>query len=183
MPALPTATPIVAQPLPTPVPTEPVSATANGVANVRSGPGTTYDVAGSVTTGSALTIVGRNAAGDWYRLSDGTWIAAFLVTGAPPDVAVVDAPPVPETPADAAPVIAVEPTVMQTPAEVAPESRSTGIQLTSPVCDCSGDNLNCGNFGTHAEAQACFDYCMATVGSDVHKLDQNNDGDACESLP
>ena len=55
-----------------------------------------------------------------------------------------------------------------------------------PVCDCSADTRNCsGNnaFATHAEAQACFNYCMQTVGYDIHKLDGNNDGIACEDLP
>ena len=59
---------------------------------------------------------------------------------------------------------------------------------TSPpaaaVCDCSGDTLNCGNFNTHNEAQACYNYCWDQTGRDVHQLDGNdNDGLACESLP
>lgn len=38
-------------------------------ANLRVGPGTTY----------AVRIVAANAAGDWYELEGGQWIAAFLV--------------------------------------------------------------------------------------------------------
>ena len=53
----------------------------------------------------------------------------------------------------------------------------------APECDCSGNIDNCGDFGTHAQAQACHDYCMGVVGTDIHKLDGNNDGSACESLP
>lgn len=51
--------------------------------NLRAGPGTNYGVAGSAQPGQCLTITGRTAAGDWYRLSSGQWIAAFLVRNAP----------------------------------------------------------------------------------------------------
>lgn len=49
-------------------------------------------------------------------------------------------------------------------------------------CACNGDSLNCSNFQTQAEAQACFNYCIAQGAGDIHKLDENNDGEACESL-
>ncbi|MCB0186372.1 MAG: SH3 domain-containing protein [Caldilineaceae bacterium] len=48
-------------------------------ANLRGGPGTTYTVVGGVTQGDSVTVVGCNAACDWYELADGSWIAAFLV--------------------------------------------------------------------------------------------------------
>lgn len=51
------------------------------------------------------------------------------------------------------------------------------------VCDCSGDVYNCTDFTTHAQAQACFDYCVSQGVGDIHGLDRDNDGDACESLP
>jgi hypothetical protein len=50
------------------------------------------------------------------------------------------------------------------------------------VCDCSGNLYNCSDFSTHSQAQACFNYCSPIAG-DVHALDRNNDGNACESLP
>ncbi len=50
-------------------------------------------------------------------------------------------------------------------------------------CDCSGNIYNCSNFSTHAEAQAVHDCCILKVGSDVHNLDTDGDGVACESLP
>lgn len=53
----------------------------------------------------------------------------------------------------------------------------------SDVCACTGDLLNCSDFSTHAQAQACFDYCVSQGVGDIHKLDQNNDGLACEGLP
>lgn len=53
----------------------------------------------------------------------------------------------------------------------------------SGVCSCAGDILNCSDFSTHNSAQACFASCTAQGVGDIHKLDQNNDGLACESLP
>ncbi|MBT4648975.1 hypothetical protein HOC14_01460 [bacterium] len=42
---------------------------------------------------------------------------------------------------------------------------------------------NCSDFKIHSEAQAAHDYCFNKTGKDIHKLDANNDGLACESLP
>lgn len=44
---------------------------------------------------------------------------------------------------------------------------------------CSFDAYNCGDFSTHNEAQSVYEAC----GGDVHGLDRDNDGLACESLP
>ena len=71
------------------------------------------------------------------------------------------------------------PTATPTTAAVMP----TAIPQAA-TCDCSGDVLNCGNFETQAAAQACLQYCVDTVGSDINGLDgTDNDGLACESLP
>ena len=48
---------------------------------------------------------------------------------------------------------------------------------------CSYNAYNCGDFDFQIEAQACHDYCFALVGYDVHGLDGDNDGLACEALP
>lgn len=48
-------------------------------------------------------------------------------------------------------------------------------------CECSSNTYNCSDFKTQAEAQALFD-CCGGVANDIHKLDQDNNGDACESL-
>ena len=57
-------------------------------ANLRSGPGTTFDLTGSITAGTALTIIGRNEAGDWLKLENGAWIFGELVANAPTDLPV-----------------------------------------------------------------------------------------------
>ncbi|MBI2050714.1 MAG: excalibur calcium-binding domain-containing protein [Parcubacteria group bacterium] len=48
--------------------------------------------------------------------------------------------------------------------------------------DCSNNVYNCSNFTTHAEAQAAFEQCGG-VANDIHRLDADGDGEACESLP
>jgi len=50
-------------------------------------------------------------------------------------------------------------------------------------CNCSGNVYNCSDFGTHAKAQVCHDHCMQVVGYDIHELDGDDNGLACESLP
>ncbi|NOT05199.1 MAG: hypothetical protein HOP27_11430 [Anaerolineales bacterium] len=51
------------------------------------------------------------------------------------------------------------------------------------VCACSG-GLDCKDFATHNQAQACYEYCRSLGLGDVHGLDGNDkDGLACESLP
>lgn len=45
-------------------------------------------------------------------------------------------------------------------------------------CDCNFDKYNCDDFSSKSEAQDCFDSCV----TDVHKLDRDKDGQACETL-
>ena len=51
------------------------------------------------------------------------------------------------------------------------------------VSECWGIPYDCRDFETQVEAQACFDHCWSEVGFDVHRLDGDGDGDACEGLP
>ncbi len=68
--------------------------------NLRQGPGTNYAVVGKLTQGTQVTIIGRNAAGDWYQVRPLTggpgWVTgspAFVqVTGDLTAVPVVSAP-------------------------------------------------------------------------------------------
>ncbi|MCB0310791.1 MAG: SH3 domain-containing protein, partial [Bdellovibrionales bacterium] len=52
-------------------------------ANLRSGPGTDYNVVGQSKQGDILEIVGQSDDGAWYQLDDSVWIAASLVEVAP----------------------------------------------------------------------------------------------------
>jgi len=52
-----------------------------------------------------------------------------------------------------------------------------------PVCQCDADLYNCSDFSTQAEAQECYEFCLDQGAGDIHKLDYDDDGIACESLP
>jgi hypothetical protein len=45
----------------------------------------------------------------------------------------------------------------------------------APSANTSGDNRDCGDFGTHADVQAFF-VAAGGLGSDPHGLDRDNDG-------
>jgi len=47
--------------------------------------------------------------------------------------------------------------------------------------NCESDTYNCGDFSTQAEAQEVFEYCGG-AGNDIHRLDADGNGLACESL-
>lgn len=73
-------------------------------------------------------------------------------------------------------------------AETAARSEGLGMWVGLPPpppvgCDCSGPDLNCGDFNSHAQAQSCFDQCVAQGFGDIFNLDSDGDGLACESLP
>lgn len=99
---------------------EPMSAdrtwavTANRNANVRTGPGTGYAVAGSVAAGDELVVVGSNEDGSWLALVNGTWIAAFLVDGAPEQVPTVTPTMTPQPSAMPQPTATLRPTATAT---------------------------------------------------------------------
>lgn len=66
------------------------------------------------------------------------------------------------------------------PATATPTATATQVV---GVCPCEADTLNCTDFETQPDAQACFESCLNETGIDIHRLDANNDGAACESLP
>jgi hypothetical protein len=70
-----------------------------------------------------------------------------------------------------------------TPVPPPPPTSPPAPHPPAAVCDCSGNIYNCANFVTHAEAQACYNYCISVGRGDIHRLDGDNDGSACESLP
>ncbi len=40
-------------------------------------------------------------------------------------------------------------------------------------------DLDCKDFPTQGQAQACYNYCKSLTGRDVFGLDRDNDGIAC----
>ncbi len=58
----------------------------------------------------------------------------------------------------------------------------TGETLSEACGDDIKDEYNCSDFATQEEAQAKMEECLA-FGKDVHRLDGDKDGIACEHLP
>lgn len=69
--------------------------------------------------------------------------------------------------------------------EPVPEPAPTPEPVPTPElsCYCANNSYNCGDFKTHIEAQNLYSCCMQKVGSDIHRLDADKDGQVCESLP
>jgi endonuclease YncB( thermonuclease family) len=66
--------------------------------------------------------------------------------------------------------------------EPEPESEEEEAPQDSGSIVCSTNTYNCPDFKTQKEAQEVYDQCGG-VGNDIHRLDNNKDGSACDSLP
>ena len=64
-----------------------------------------------------------------------------------------------------------------------PKKGNTMILEPPKVCSCSGNIYNCADFKTQYQAQQCYLYCLGQRGRDIHRLDGDNDGQACEWWP
>jgi micrococcal nuclease len=62
------------------------------------------------------------------------------------------------------------------------EASVTQVTQKSRSDQCARNAYNCSDFKTQSEAQAVYDACGGAA-YDIHELDSNNDGSACESLP
>ena len=75
-------------PSPSPVPTIGAQVIANQVVNVRTGPGTEYDIFGTASPSEDVELIGRNVDGDWYEVKfangDTGWMLNRLLD-IPPD--------------------------------------------------------------------------------------------------
>jgi hypothetical protein len=71
------------------------------------------------------------------------------------------------------------PAVSSTPTSAATHL-PTPQPTSAPVCNCSYDAYNCSSFSGHAAAQRCYNYCRELGRGDIHQLDQDSDGSACE---
>lgn len=64
------------------------------------------------------------------------------------------------------------------PSEAAPAAEQTVV--AAEPCNCKGPDLQCDDFATRADAQACFDACKAQGLGDIFLMDSNGNGIACE---
>ena len=58
----------------------------------------------------------------------------------------------------------------------------TGDTVKENQYICDYNNYNCDDFNSHAEAQIVYELCGG-VSNDIHYLDGDKDGLACETLP
>ena len=102
-PVPPTFTPIVsiitATPLPTETPCFP-NVVAPTAVNVRSGPGTIYEIVGGLNEGGSAKIAGKNADGTWWYIEfpgGHGWVGGTVVIAScvPASLVVIPAPPTP----------------------------------------------------------------------------------------
>jgi uncharacterized protein YraI len=105
-------------------------------ANLRAGPGTTYDLAGRLNQGQTATVTGKSADGQWWQASvDGktVWIFGQLVqaNAAANGVAVAQAPPLPTSvPATA---VAAAPTATPQAVAIAPAATPAPAPTAVPA--------------------------------------------------
>jgi len=156
------------------------------VAVISVGAGNTYGHPAANTISSL-----QNAVAKVYRTdTDGTVVVttdgtSYSVktskTASVAPVTVVNTPaPVYSTPISTQPIQAVQPFQTTSPTVVV----STPTQASSSaVCDCSSNKYNCPQFliDGGVTAQECYDYCMSKTGKDIHGLDRDKDGGACDA--
>lgn len=79
---------------------------ANQDANIRSGPGTVYEIVGFMRKDNTAKVTGKNNEGSWWYIEYAdapgghAWVAGSITTGVciPPSLAVITAPPTPLPP-------------------------------------------------------------------------------------
>lgn len=107
----------------------------------------------------------------------------------PARLATVDIPESTATPTDTPTSIPVPtgtsaptdtPTLVPTATLIPTETPTLPSTATATPCDCSADVYNCDDFIGPYAAQQCYLQCQAAGAGDVHGLDRDNDGNACE---
>jgi len=63
---------------------------------------------------------------------------------------------------------------------VTTEQAVSSQSSSGAVCDCSSNKYNCKDFSGHDAAQACYEYCISLGKGDIHQLDGDKNGIACE---
>ncbi len=80
-----------------------------------------------------------------------------------------------------APVTVIESRPAEVPSTIVLDEGNKPAEIA--LFDCSGEKYDCSDFASHEEAREVFEYCLEQTGKDVHRLDADKDGSACESLP
>lgn len=135
-----------------------VTVTANSSVNLRTGPGTNYPVAGTLSAGQTVQAVARN--GDWVVLSSGAWVATWVVSvsGSTASLPTRSAPP---------------PPVAQPPAAQPPAQSTAPPAAPGFTCNCS---KTCPQMASCDEAYFQLNQCGCSA------RDGDHDGVPCESI-
>lgn len=117
--------------------------------NLRSGPGTDYEVVGSLSPGQSFNIIGRNADSSWWQIAvddKPVWVAASVVkaTNIDQEIEVVEALPPPPT---------VTPIPPQAPAIAPTSTPLQSLPIAPPPA-----RACCR---TCSEGKACGDSCIS----------------------
>lgn len=81
-------------------------------------------------------------------------------------------------------LVTATPNPLATPYVVTATPFPTPIPLLTGqvlLCACVADLYNCPDFSSSSAAQACFAFCVSQGAGDIHQLDRDKDGLACES--
>ena len=166
---------------------------ANAPLNLRGGPGTNYNIIGSMQTGQTADVVARNPNGDWWQINAGGvqgWVYSPLVTTSgdvnavavaanipappPPTPAPVAQAPAPApAPVEAAPAEAEsqpEAPAEEVPAEAAPAEEAPAEEAPAPVSETPHFTLVQKRLWNKQENDGCIGKHLARV----HVVDSNN---------
>lgn len=64
------------------------------------------------------------------------------------------------------------PTNTPIPTEPPPPQSTPTSEGVPSFCSCTGPDLNCADFSTHNQAQACFNHCQSLGYGGVYSLDE-----------
>jgi hypothetical protein len=129
--------------------------TASVTANVRSGPGTAYNVIGSLPVGGTAKVLGQNDARTWWYIEfpsgsgQYAWVAGSVTAAAciPPTLQIVAAPPLPTAPpATATSVVAALPDLYVSEYSWSPIPPHMGISFHIRVGVYNQGNATAGAF-------------------------------------
>lgn len=157
---------------------------SDGDANLRLGPGTDYEVVGVLKNGDSLNIIGRNSDSSWWQVSTQNgeaWVATGIVVAhnVTDNVPVQEPPPLPASVPTLPPPTTSAPTAIAVPATLPPTATAASAPPPQQaVCNCTSDTVNCS--GNKSFGRQCHAYCLSIGAGDIHRLDNDDDGAACE---
>jgi hypothetical protein len=70
--------------------------------------------------------------------------------------------------------------MIETPAPAATLFPQVAVVDSLEACSCTSALYACSSFSSWAVAQACYTYCQVEAGYDIHNLDPDRNGVACE---